>query len=172
MPLLPPGCVFSVDRATRAMPGPMPRHHMQRCWDAQDSLGSIPASLPPSWPEIARRSANARRRLHRPPYQPRCRSTNARYRPCGFAHTRKLAPPASLPIRYNTENDCDLVIRIFPRLKQFPCFHFESSLAADDANLCSDWALWYTRSKIVIVLRFCFNLFTYTVKKLLHSMGF
>ena len=99
MPLLPPGCVFSVDRAIGAMPGPMPRHHTQRCWDAQDSLGSIPASLPPSWPEIARRSANARRRLHRPPYQPRCRSTNARYRPCGFAHTLCRAREALLPAR-------------------------------------------------------------------------
>ena len=49
---------------------------------------------------------------------------------------------SSEPIRCKNKNNCDaLVIRVFPRFKQFGCFHFEFSLAIDNANPCFDWSI-------------------------------
>ena len=42
--------------------------------------------------------------------------------------SRKLAP-LSQPIRFKTSIKRDLVPRVFPRFKQFACFHFQFSLA-------------------------------------------
>ena len=36
-----------------------------------------------------------------------------------------------------------MVIRVFPRFKQFACFHFEFSLANGDANRGNDFGLWF-----------------------------
>ena len=36
-----------------------------------------------------------------------------------------------------------VVIRVFPRFKQFACFHFEFSLANGDANRGNDFGLWF-----------------------------
>ena len=55
--------------------------------------------------------------------------------------SRKLAPSFE-QIRCKNKNNCDaLVIRVFPRFKQFGCFHFEFSLAIDNANPCFDWSI-------------------------------
>ena len=55
-----------------------------------------------------------------------------------FVHgnwSRKLAPLSQL-FRCKTKPNCDLVaVRVFPRFRQFVCFHFQLSLAPRDFYL-------------------------------------
>lgn len=55
---------------------------------------------------------------------------------------KKLAPNFQ-PIGWKTKTNPDLVISVFPRLKQFPWFWFGLLLANWDIILYSDWSMWF-----------------------------
>ena len=54
---------------------------------------------------------------------------------------QKTLPPSSQPIICINSNNRDFVIDIFPYLKEFAFFHFDSSLATDDFDLFSEITL-------------------------------
>ena len=54
---------------------------------------------------------------------------------------QKTLPPSSQPIICINSNSRDFVIDIFPYLKEFAFFHFDSSLATDDFDLFSEITL-------------------------------